>query len=409
MFECPVCRSVSPNETCLICGFDPSCNYEKYPTFSPNIGNVPSVYCRTTGFVLKTDSDTFICAGCGGYAFRFSKARGELTCIKCGEEVSVGSVKPAEKGKPVPPPVNHDKEVFSQLLYKNSEKARFVPIASGPEHIIGLRRDGAVLKAGKLDGFQNSFRSWDDICAVSAGNSHTVGLRRDGKALSAGGNTYGQCSVRYWDKIISLRAGSFHTVGLKDDGTAVAAGSNSSGQCNVSGWRGLSAISAGQRHTAGLLYDGTVKIAGTLGDDRISVSRLNWTNIVAIESGDNRVIGIRADGTILSTDPRDMFSEWKNIISVSAGYHHTVGLRNDGTVAAVGNNSNGECDVSGWKGVVYVCAGNGNTLGVRGDGSVLFTGYKGTGMNKAARWKEIAVSPRIKAAALPASPYPVRS
>ena len=34
--------------------------------------------------------------------------------------------------------------------------------------------------------------------------------------------------------------------------------------------------------------------------------------------------------------------------TISAGYAHTVGLRSDGTVVAVGNNDDGQCDVSDW-------------------------------------------------------------
>ena len=48
------------------------------------------------------------------------------------------------------------------------------------------------------------------------------------------------------------------TVGLRNDGTAVAVGDNSLGQCNVDDWTGLIAISAGQFHTIGLREDGTV-------------------------------------------------------------------------------------------------------------------------------------------------------
>ena len=41
-------------------------------------------------------------------------------------------------------------------------------------------------------------------------------------------------------------------------------------------------------------------------------------------------------------------SEWRDIVAVSSGYSHDVGLKSDGTVVAVGDNSDGRCDVTGW-------------------------------------------------------------
>ena len=42
-------------------------------------------------------------------------------------------------------------------------------------------------------------------------------------------------------------------------------------------------------------------------------------------------------------------SDWTDIVAISAGNRHTVGLRSDGRVVAVGSNECGRCDVSNFK------------------------------------------------------------
>ena len=75
---------------------------------------------------------------------------------------------------------------------------------------------------------------------------------------------------------------------------------------------------------------------------------------------------------------------------LAAGYRHTVGLRADGTVLAAGNDSFGQCDVSGWTDVIQVAAGAKHTLGLRADGTVLATGDNTYGQCDVADWTDIA-------------------
>jgi alpha-tubulin suppressor-like RCC1 family protein len=44
-------------------------------------------------------------------------------------------------------------------------------------------------------------------------------------------------------------------------------------------------------------------------------------------------------------------SEWTDVIAVSAKSLHTIGLKADGTVVSTGYNYYGQCDVSSWKNI----------------------------------------------------------
>ena len=92
----------------------------------------------------------------------------------------------------------------------------------------------------------------------------------------------------------------------------------------------------------------------------------NWRDVVAISVADSIglshsiTVGLKADGSVL-VDRFGVFYEgneekldtsiWRNIVAVATGGAHIVGLKSDGTVAAVGDNYNGECNVSDWKNV----------------------------------------------------------
>lgn len=84
---------------------------------------------------------------------------------------------------------------------------------------------------------------------------------------------------------------------------------------------------------------------------------------------------------------RKSLSQSHSIISV--GYRHTVGLKIDGTVVATGNNSNGQCNVSGWQNIVAISAGDEFTVGLKTDGTVVATGKNDEGQCNVYDWLNI--------------------
>ena len=100
--------------------------------------------------------------------------------------------------------------------------------------------------------------------------------------------------------------------------------------------------------------------------------------IVAVAAGWSHTVGLRANGTVVAVGDNENgqcdVSNWTDIVAVAAGIHHTVGLKADGTVIAVGENEDGQCDVSGWRDIVAVAAGTYHTVGLRADGTVVAVG-----------------------------------
>lgn len=140
-------------------------------------------------------------------------------------------------------------------------------------------------------------------------------------------------------------------------------------------------ISCGWFHIAGVLDDGTVKACGNNEAQQCEVA--DWTDIVKIKCGPLRTVGLRKDGTVLSTKgdvftggriPGEGIEKFTDVIDIACGTFHTVGLRRDGTVIACGFNDDGQCNVDGWTNVKNIYAANNHTIALCNDGSLLYCG-----------------------------------
>ena len=85
----------------------------------------------------------------------------------------------------------------------------------------------------------------------------------------------------------------------------------------------------------------------------------DWKNIIAIAAGNFHTVGLRSDGTVVSTKPAALLdfgqwkvSEWRNVVAITAYELLTVGLRADGTVVStqitVKKWDGGQWKVSNW-------------------------------------------------------------
>ncbi len=134
------------------------------------------------------------------------------------------------------------------------------------------------------------------------------------------------------------------------------------------------AIAAGDEHLVGLKEDGTVVARGNNEYGQCAVG--NWSDIVAISARGNQTVGLKKDGTVVATDDnydRCDVEDWTDIVAISAGWYHTVGLKNDGTVVTTGHNNFGRCNVEDWTDIVSVSAGLDYTCGLKKNGTVAVT------------------------------------
>ena len=120
-------------------------------------------------------------------------------------------------------------------------------------------------------------------------------------------------------------------------------------------------------------------------------TQMNWTNIVKLAVGkssfgqEDRVVGIRKDGTAITTITSDGcdVSKWSDIISAAVnitydGHVCIIGLKSDGTVLTTGyDNADYFDDVRGWSDIVEVAAGEDVIIGLKSNGRVVCSGpYK---------------------------------
>lgn len=109
--------------------------------------------------------------------------------------------------------------------------------------------------------------------------------------------------------------------------------------------------------------------------------------------GENHTVILYSDGSVAAigknSDGQCNVSSWRDIIQIAAGFNHTVGVRSDGTVVAVGRNTDGQCNVGSWGNIVQVAAGEAHTLGLRSDGTVVAVGRNTDNQCRVDRWSGI--------------------
>ena len=139
-------------------------------------------------------------------------------------------------------------------------------------------------------------------------------------------------------------------------------------------------------------------IFGKAGDyqDAQSRSLALWNTIAVrdmVSTGFWHTAGLKSDGTVVAVGENENgqcnVSDWTDIIAVSAGGWHTVGLKSDGTVVAVGENENGQCNVSGWTDIVAVGTGFWHTVGLKSDGTVVAVGKNEDSQCDVSSWTDI--------------------
>ena len=136
---------------------------------------------------------------------------------------------------------------------------------------------------------------------------------------------------------------------------------------------------------------------GKLGDYRDAKERsFELWNTVAVRdtvsAGVFHTGGLKSNGIVVAIgeneDGECDVSSWTDIIAISA-WSPTMGLKSDGTVVAVGPNPVGQCDISDWTDIVAISAGSNHTVGLKSDGTVVAAGYNGDNQCNVSDWTDI--------------------
>lgn len=83
-------------------------------------------------------------------------------------------------------------------------------------------------------------------------------------------------------------------------------------------------------------------------------------------------LGLKPNGSVVSTNSSLDVKDWKDIKQIAAGKDHAVGLKEDGSVVCVGNDN--ACKVKDWQNVSSVYAGDGVTVALTEGGTFLSSG-----------------------------------
>ena len=127
-----------------------------------------------------------------------------------------------------------------------------------------------------------------------------------------------------------------------------------------------------------------------------------WDTIAAratLATGWSHTAALKSDGTVVAVgnneDGQCNVSDWSDIVALSVGEIHTVGLKADGSVITAGSNIAGQCGVSDWTDIVAISAGIVHTVALKADGTVVAVGDNGFGICDVSDWTDIvAISAR---------------
>ena len=126
--------------------------------------------------------------------------------------------------------------------------------------------------------------------------------------------------------------------------------------------------------------DGTTNVYEAYKTNDEHVSYVADTNVVKVVAGNGFGAVLTSDGnvTILGTISGSNLdsnpNKWSRIVDVAAGDDHLVALNDKGKVFAIGDNTNGQCDVVDFKNIAKIFATEKGTIVQGKDGKLNYTG-----------------------------------
>ena len=168
--------------------------------------------------------------------------------------------------------------------------------------------------------------------------------------------------------------------GLKWDGTVVCSDEKNFGYGALSGWTDIVMLAPCSRRCYGLKADGSVIQSDPMRPEGVALGD-EWTHITQIAPvnyyGD-ALVGLKRDGTVVSLNldrrTETAISAWRNIVSVSAAGDYIVGIRANGTVVRAPMVDSVYMSFDAmmfWDDLVKVVGNGDYVAGLRADGTVV--------------------------------------
>lgn len=276
-------------------------------------------------------------------------------------------------------------------------------LAAGGSFSYAINEEGMILTAGTRKDIQGAFdsvimpdtSSWENMIYIYASTEgYTVcGVDKDKKLYGDGMyNDEGEGNLSLYSNSRQIISDGISFTILNNSGKLIPAGQKT----EYTSLFGLVSdgvyIAGGNAHVAVLTADGHV--SSFAGKDNTECTKVgDWQDIVDIACGYNYVIGLKADGTVVAAGDNTYgqcdISGWTDIVSVAAGSYTTIGLKADGTVVATGDNTCGQCNVSDWTDIVSVVTSGKHTLGVKKDKTAVAVGDNTYGQCDVSGWSNI--------------------
>jgi alpha-tubulin suppressor-like RCC1 family protein len=281
---------------------------------------------------------------------------------------------------------------------------------------VGLTADGRVLFTGVLhrsaahssDGkteenyrlTSTSISSWREIVALTAGPEHIVAMNREGAVLAMGLDEDGQCSATahytlFRDPRQLYGYGKYRLVtddtAYQTDAVAPDAAKADSDQplipfarfsahLRADTERLLKRLTGTEDRLTVLTEDGSPVtyryesgelLRDALPSPVVSLSCGGNGSFLVCEDGTVRVRGELTRGSPLTLLPDKLGdSPFYRVKAIAGGANHTAVLLTDGTVSSYGENDLDQCDTDDWRDMVAIAVGDGYTVGLRKDGTV---------------------------------------
>lgn len=255
----------------------------------------------------------------------------------------------------------------------------------------GLSSVGLLSYTGVTNG-RSACYDWRDITFIVTNDNFTAGLTEEGKVLIAGDDALADATAK-WTDIVELACSDSAVYGLKSDGTVLSTNNT------TNGLRSARTIAASGNYVISIDEKGGYFALGGVPDFRSFLGR----GVIRLAAAPDHLVGLTAQGELLSTREGDPFNGvtgctavfagegWTAYIDAEGRLHtdcalcigegggaeavfddgcwfaaeaeHAVIMHRDGTVTAFGGTDNYECNVDDWRLAPYLTE-DGYVLGV---------------------------------------------